>query len=70
MLSDDRLLIREATERLNAELGFRQKKTEWRPRAVWDGEARNLIMRLFRGGQLEREPETFNKTKTRCRYHR
>lgn len=65
VLGDERLILRQLTDRLNAELGHPTK-----PVAVYQGHVRSLVMRMFGAGQLEREPETFNKTHTRYRYFR
>jgi len=70
VLGDEQLIIREVTDRMNRELGCPQRKNEWKPTAVYPGNVTALIKRLWRGGQLERLPETFNKTHTRYRYFR
>jgi hypothetical protein len=73
VLGDERLIIREITERMNAALGYPESRDAdgYRsPCAVYQCEIQNLVARLLRDGQLEREPETFNKTHMRYRYSR
>lgn len=72
VLADERLLIREITERVNTALGYPDRDEDgWRSvRAVFESEIRNLVTRLVRDGELEREPEPFNKTHMRYRYSR
>ena len=65
VLGDDRLVIREMAARMNAELGY----TEEGARAVGEYEARPLVTRMFRAGQLDRVEERF-KNKPRYRYFR
>lgn len=72
VLGEGRLLIRELTERINAALGYPESTDEdgYRSaRAVYESEIRNLVVRLVRDGQLEREPEPF-EGKIRYRYSR
>lgn len=69
-LGDERLIIRELVERMNAELGFPQQKGEYRIRALYGPEVTGLVRRMWRQGQLEREAETFNVNHTRYRYSR
>jgi hypothetical protein len=64
-LGDERLTIREIALRMNAQLGYAAED-----RVVPEYETRPLVRRLFRKGHVEREPETFNKTRTRYRYFR
>ena len=64
-LGDERLTIREIALRMNAQLGYAAED-----RVVPEYETRPLVGRLFRKGHVEREPETFNKTRTRYRYFR
>jgi hypothetical protein len=64
-LGDERLTIREIALRMNAQLGYAPED-----RVVPEYETRPLVRRLFRNGHVEREPETFNKTRTRYRYFR
>ncbi len=64
VLGEDRLIIRELTSRLNAELGSAEKRLP----TLYEGNVRRLVMRMLRTGQLEREPEAF-KGKTRYRYY-
>ena len=70
VLGDDRLVIREITGRMNAELGYPQSEGESRVRALYGSEVTNLVKRLWREGQLEREAETFKVNHTRYRYSR
>jgi hypothetical protein len=65
VLGDERLILRELTSRLNAELGTPDRKSS----SVDDGNVRSLVMRMFHAGQLERAEETF-KNKPRYRYFR
>jgi ribonuclease D len=66
VLGDERLILRQLTSRLNAELGYPTGKGC----SVYENNVRNLATRMLRAGQLEREAETFNKTHTRYRYFR
>jgi hypothetical protein len=70
VLGDRRLVIREITAGMNAELGYPQQEGRHNPRAVCESEVGNLVKRMLREGQLQREAETFNKTHTRYRYSR
>lgn len=65
-LGDNRLVIREITDRINAELGYPQQPGG----AVYGNEVASLVKRMCRQGQLEREPETFNVNHLRYRYFR
>ncbi|MDQ6779175.1 MAG: hypothetical protein M3071_23795, partial [Actinomycetota bacterium] len=67
VLGDERLVIRELTDRLNAELRFPSSENRWY--AVYQSHVRSLLMRMVREGQLERTPEMF-KNKVRYRYSR
>ncbi len=62
VLGDDRLVIREITGRMNAELSYPQSESESRVRALYGSEVTNLVKRLWRESQLEREAETFKST--------
>jgi hypothetical protein len=66
VLGDERLILRELTSRMNAELGTPDHGPH---SAVYQGHVRSLVMRMFHAGQLERAGETF-KNKPRWRYFR
>ena len=65
-LDDERLILRELTSRMNTELGTPDHE---RYSTVYEGDVRNLVMRMFRAGLLERVEETF-RNKPRHRYFR
>jgi hypothetical protein len=67
VLGDERLILRELTERLNAELGFPSRANP--NHAVHQGQVRSLVRHMFRTGQLERAEESF-QNKPRNRYFR
>jgi hypothetical protein len=70
-LGDERLVIREVSDRMNAELGFPPStRGNYVLRPIYPSYVGSLVKRMWRQGQLEREPETFNKTHTRYRYFR
>lgn len=70
-LDDDRLTIRELTERLGRALGCSAPDQLGRlPLSAYQSGVGNLVKRMLREGQLGREPETFNKTHRRYRYFR
>jgi hypothetical protein len=61
VLGDERLILRELTSRLNAELGSPDRTDAvgrtvpgWSPIAVYEGNVRNLVRRMNRAGQLDR----------------
>ena len=64
-LGDERLVIREITPRLNAQLGSYEKG--WQ--TLYESDVRRLAMRMCHSGQLERAAEKF-QGKVRYRYHR
>jgi hypothetical protein len=66
VLGDERLILRELTSRMNAELGTPDHESN---STVYQGDVRTLVMRMFHAGQLERVAESF-KNKTRYRYFR
>lgn len=73
VLDGKKLTIRGITENLNALLPEQPKRRNCRgevytPAAVWDSQVRSIVSRMFKEGQLAREPEIFQKTKTRYRY--
>jgi hypothetical protein len=71
VLGDERLILRELTSRLNAELGTpdHEPYSALVAEPVYQGNVRSLVMRMFHAGQLERVAESF-KNKTRYRYFR
>ncbi|MGI8630796.1 MAG: hypothetical protein ACR2LV_11625 [Solirubrobacteraceae bacterium] len=62
VLGDERLIIRQLTSRLNAELGSGDA-------VVYESHVRGLVMRMLAAGQLERVEESF-RNKPRYRYFR
>jgi hypothetical protein len=64
-LGDKRQTLRELAAGMNRELGL-----DRRPKMILPSEPASLVKRMWRDGQLLREPETFNKTHMRYRYSR
>lgn len=72
VLGEDRLTIRMITERMEGELvrlGF-ARWDGFRACAVYQTEVDPVVKRMWRHGQLERAPETFNGSRIRHRYRR
>lgn len=67
-----KLTIREITERLAELLPPRIRRDHqgqlMTEQPIYEGEVRSVVSKLFKSGQLTREPEIFQKTKTRYRY--